>query len=149
MSGAKSVHYVASDKTFNVVSPAPHPMLGIHFSSTQRPFPRWEIDFFMKTPDPIQCWVHDRCALWKTLFCVQRKATLDKIVCWWWKGTSCASLVIGEAQVCRHALWLMAYVQRFSEMSFPLGKIVIFSTLNGVRGIQKSHHTETMTCKQC
>ena len=36
---------VVSAKIFDVLSPAPHSMLGIHFSSTHRPFPRWEIDF--------------------------------------------------------------------------------------------------------
>ena len=45
MQRLKKCWSVVSAKIFDVLSPAPHSMLAIHFSSTHRPFPRWEIDF--------------------------------------------------------------------------------------------------------
>ena len=45
MQRLKKCWSVVSAKFFDVLSPASHSMLGIHFSSTHRPFPRWEIDF--------------------------------------------------------------------------------------------------------
>ena len=52
MQRLKKCWSVVSAKIFDVISPAPHSMLGIHFSSTHRPFPKWEIDFFMNPRTP-------------------------------------------------------------------------------------------------